>query len=647
MRSRLSEWENCHAGVRSFWELSGTRCGDPVGDGLRASVNERIRRCLAKAQTECAALTSEAAVRERAERIRGWFWEAVGGRPESIPTETVKTGEIACDGYTVEKYIISPRRGAYIPANLYVPEKREVKNPAVLVCPGHTDEGKAFGQYQNVCQTLAENGFTALIFDPIGQGERSEYPDDDGRTVFHGCSGEHDHLDLQCRPLGWSLARFFAHDVESLIDWLRARPDVDPDRVAVTGNSGGGTMTYMAILTSFDKIAAAAPCSFTTSEDAMLRLGLDKDNEHHWFGLTAHGVDYADMLLSLCGKPLLVLLNRHDFCPLDGSMETCGAIRPFWEMLGAGDRLAVAVSETGHEYAASLADAFAAFLAKHFRGETAAKPGTFRCRSAAELSVTKTGCVSREMPGYIPVRDLLAERMLELRELRKTVTPEQRRQYLLDRALGGRKLAPICPRMTGEGSVDNIWYAKVLWQSVDGLYNTGILFDGAEQGSRAGTVVALWNGGTEALPMHARFIRRKIKAGFRVLVPDLTGIGNAKPDPIGGTSYDVGWGTKYRLVGDLTMLGDSLPALRLGEALRIPEMLAALDGKKPDDAPILFFGEGEMAPLASMAAELTGAAAELTGETVSLEEIVTDPYYDNTYWETWLWHGILLVTDIV
>ena len=48
-----------------------------------------------------------------------------------------------------------------------------------------------------------------------------------------------------------------------------------------------------------------------------------------------------------------------------------------------------------------------------------------------------------------------------------------------------------------------------------------------------------------------------------------------------------------------------------------------------------------------MAAELTGAAAELTGETVSLEEIVTDPYYDNTYWETWLWHGILRVTDIV
>lgn len=648
MKSRITEWGDCTGGVRTFWELSGVQYGESVGDRLRESVSARIRLCLDKAKAERAKLTTTEALRCRAEQLRGWFWESVGGKPESIPTETVKTGEVPGDGYTIEKYIISPRRGAYIPANLYLPAKREAKNPAVLVCPGHTDAGKAFDQYQYVCEVLAQNGFTALIFDPIGQGERSEYPDENGHTVFHGCSGEHDRLDQQCKLLGWAVARFFAHDVESLIDWLRARPDVDPDRVAVTGNSGGGTMTYIAMMTSFDKIAAAAPCSFNTSEDAMLRLGLDKDNEQNWFGLTARGVDYADILLTLCAKPLLLLLNRYDSFPVEGGFETYDAIRPFWERFGAGDLVACAASYTGHEYAMSLADAFTTFLAKHFRGESDEKHGTFVRRSPEELFATKSGAVIRDVPGYIPIRDLLTARMLELREARKSVTPEARRNYLLDQALGGRTLPAMYPCLSGEGRIDDLWYAKLLWQSVDGLYNTGLLFDRAGEEQSGKTLVALWPSGTDALVTHARFIRRKVREGYRVLVADFTGMGYATPDAIGRVSYDIGWGTKYRLCGHLNLLGDSLPALRLGEALRIPEMLAALDDTEyPDGGALVFYGEAEMAPLAKLAAELTGAAAETAGEIVSLEEIVSDPWFDNTYWESWLWHGILQITDII
>src|SRR5205823_4843891 len=79
---------------------------------------------------------------------------------------------------------------------------------------------------------------------PPGQGERYQYwePETE-RRLIGGCTTEHTHAGLPFTLQGASIARVFLWDAMRAIDYLVSRPEVDPDRIAVTGNSGGGTQT--------------------------------------------------------------------------------------------------------------------------------------------------------------------------------------------------------------------------------------------------------------------------------------------------------------------------------------------------------------------------------------------------------------------
>ena len=100
-------------------------------------------------------------------------------------------------------------------------------------------------EVQARCIKLAQMGFIVLTYDSIGHGERAI----SGNTHHEG--------GYSLFPLGETIAGWIVWDSMRAIDYLSSLPDVDPKRIGVTGNSGGGLNTLFTSALD-DRVAAAA-----------------------------------------------------------------------------------------------------------------------------------------------------------------------------------------------------------------------------------------------------------------------------------------------------------------------------------------------------------------------------------------------------
>ncbi len=199
------------------------------------------------------ALTAEADALETAEDVRVWqadirsrLGEFFGRWPEPTPLNPRTVGTIELDFCTIEKVIIETEPGYFVPLNFYIPKDAMLPAPAICITMGHAAEGKGYHLYHEFALGLAHKGYIACAFDPMGQGERRSYadpPEELGREG--GPVGQH-HYTL--RPgflVGRSLSGLRTWDGVRVIDYMLSRPEVDPERVGVGGNSGGGQMTLL------------------------------------------------------------------------------------------------------------------------------------------------------------------------------------------------------------------------------------------------------------------------------------------------------------------------------------------------------------------------------------------------------------------
>lgn len=163
-----------------------------------------------------------------------------GLRKEHWPTEDfdfnpIIRGRKEMDGYIVENIAVESFPGYYITGNIYRPAKSTGRNPAVLSPHGHWEDRRFMDEVQYRAAVLARMGAVVLVYDMIGYGEATQT--------------EHripDALLLQT----WNSKR--------ALDYLISRDDVDPDRIGMTGASGGGTQTF--ILTALDdRISVSVP----------------------------------------------------------------------------------------------------------------------------------------------------------------------------------------------------------------------------------------------------------------------------------------------------------------------------------------------------------------------------------------------------
>ncbi len=295
-----------------------------------------------------AAIKTPEDIARRQKELRAFFLRSLGDLPERTPLNPPHVvGTLQRDGYRIEKVIFESRPAHHVTANLYVPEGK-APFPGILLPCGHSDNGKAYEDYQRACILLAKNGMAVLCYDPIGQGERYQRLDAQGKPVIRGTT-EHTMAGIGALLVGRQLASYRIWDGLRALDYLASRPEVDPTRLGCTGNSGGGTMTaYLMALD--DRIAVAAPSCFITSLERLFATIGPQDAEQNITGQVAAGMDHADYVTLHAPKPTLLTVGTRDFFDIRGSWDTFREVKLIFGRLGYGERVDLFESDEEHGF---------------------------------------------------------------------------------------------------------------------------------------------------------------------------------------------------------------------------------------------------------------------------------------------------------
>lgn len=537
-------------------------------------------------------------VTARQRDIRAAAAELLGARVPAESPSARSTGVVRTSSYRIEKLIIEagPRHG--ITANLYLPDEFDGPAGAVLILCGHAAESKAYPQYQAVAARLARNGLVALVIDPFGQGERRQFPD---RPELAQPTADHLRSGAGCWWEGRSSGRYFVGDAVCAVDYLAARPEVDPARIGVTGNSGGGTQTALLMMID-DRIAAAAPATFLTSRGHYLRTGQAQDPEQVIIGGTAAGLDHEDALIAMAPRPVLVLAADYDFFPIEGTVASVQRAGRAYRILGSADRLRLHRTRGGHAYHPELARAATAFFVEHLGGDRdrpldEAEPEPL---DPAELACTRTGQLITDGEFTATTADL--------NRAEPTAPVADRLGWLAERVEYGRDpAADPYPRWFPATDHDlggtPARVRPVYWWSERDLVNAALLITPPDRPYRSLTL-ALFPDGTAEADRHRDRLSAMIDEDRAILVLDVRGVGALAPNPIGARFPDPGSGTRYRLTCDLLWLGDSPVAGQVYDVRRCLEWITGDPELDHGDRPLDLWGVDAGALIGELAAQL-------------------------------------------
>ncbi len=238
-------------------------------------VRSHLDRLSAKRKAELAALKSpeewkatQAKTRQRLSRIFGEF-------PPRTPLNARIVGKLERESYTIEKIIFESQPKYFVTANLYVPKGRKFPLPGIIFPCGHSDEGKGYDPYQMSGSGFALKGYIVLVFDPMGQGERSEYWDPSAKKhlVARGVT-QHHYVRQPALLADWTLTGLRLWDGIRAVDYLESRPEVDREKLAAVGCSGGGQMSwYVTAVDERIKVCAVSHPGGSCEDSNLLGLG--------------------------------------------------------------------------------------------------------------------------------------------------------------------------------------------------------------------------------------------------------------------------------------------------------------------------------------------------------------------------------------
>lgn len=372
--------------------------------------------------------------------VRRKLAQSFGQLPEKTPLNPKVTGRFERSHYTVEKIIFESRPSLLVTANLYVPKGKQGPFPCVLGACGHSAVGKSEPNYQFFAQGLATKGYLVLIYDPLSQGERIQYPVKEGLIHPRGCCQEHNMMGNQMSLIGEFFGKWRLWDGIRALDYLLSRPEADQARVGVTGNSGGGTLTTY--LNAFDdRFTMAAPNCFVTTYLCNLENELPADSEQIPPNIIKYGLDMADFFVAQIPRPVILLGQHNDFFDRRGLIKTYEELKRLYVIIGAGENIKLFIGPGEHVYSRQGREAMYAFFNKH----AGIMADSRECKTIAEtpeqLAASPEGQVHK-MAGK-RVFDFTKEDAAKINLARKGISPAALKKIIGEAlALGDRSIIP-------------------------------------------------------------------------------------------------------------------------------------------------------------------------------------------------------------
>jgi dienelactone hydrolase len=289
-----------------------------------------------------------------AAHVRQRIQEAAGLAPwpKRTPLNPVVRSRRTYAGYTVENVCFESVPGYFVTGNLYRPTEAKPPYAAMLSTHGHTrpvvnpEDYDTHARFtpgmQQRCATLARMGAVVLSIDMFGNGDSIQLV------------GQAAHR----QPAAFTIQLW---DAMRAVDFLLAQDGVDPRRVGVSGESGGGTQAFM--LTALDpRIAVSVPVVMVSSYffgGCPCESGLPVHHSADHFASNA-------MIAALAApRPMLVVSDGKDWTQHVPEIEF-PFLQKIYAYYGVPQNVAnVHLPAEGHDYGPSKRDAMYRFVATH------------------------------------------------------------------------------------------------------------------------------------------------------------------------------------------------------------------------------------------------------------------------------------------
>lgn len=233
--------------------------------------------------------------------------------------------------------------------------------PVTIACQGHATDGMRVslglvspetyersiaGGDRDFALQAVRHGYACLALEMRGFGEL-RLPADQEKNANNSCAP----LTSLANQVGRTPIGMRVWDVMAAVDHLSTLPEIDPQRIVLTGNSGGGTVTLYAGALE-DRLAALVPsCAFCT-------YGASIQSVSHCACNYVPGAsalcDMSDLAGLAAPTPQLIVNGRDDrIFPLPGVQEAFARTREIYGAAGAPDNVRLFIGDGGHRYYAA------------------------------------------------------------------------------------------------------------------------------------------------------------------------------------------------------------------------------------------------------------------------------------------------------
>jgi len=284
----------------------------------------------------------------RAAEIRQHILVSTGLHPEpkKCALKAKVFGKIERDGYSIEKVYFQSYPNFYVTGNLYRPLGKKGPFPGILTPHGHWAHGRledqVLGSIPGRCINFARQGYVAFAYDMVGYN--------DSLQVKHReWGGDKEHL--------WGISPLALQLWNSIraLDFLQSLPEVDPDRLACTGASGGGTQTFM-LMAVDDRVKVAAPVNMIS---AYMQGGCVCENAPN----LRTGLYNVELGAMMAPRPLLMVSATGDWTKHTPE-EEYPDVRSVHSLFGAEDHVKSVQIDAPHNYNKDSREAVYAWLGR-------------------------------------------------------------------------------------------------------------------------------------------------------------------------------------------------------------------------------------------------------------------------------------------
>ncbi len=550
-------------------------------NALYKHLTKQALKLLDERQEKIAAINHLEGWKERQKFIKNALNEVLGPFPDKTPLHPEITRRVEKGEFTMEHIVFQSQPGFYVSSTLFIPQNLDGPAPTIIYCSGHALEAYRSFTYQHVILNLVKKGYVVFAFDPVGQGERLEYYDPETlKPTVGGPTKQHSYPGAQGFIVGSTQAMHMIWDGIRAVDYLLTRQEVDPERIAITGRSGGGTQSsYIAAMD--ERIYASAPENYITNFKRLMLTHGPQDAEQNFMRGIKKGLDHPDLLLVRAPKPNLMITTSRDIFNIQGARETAMEVKGIYQAYGAEQNFLMVEDDLGHGSTLKNREAMYAFFNTHLRHNGSVKDQDIDTLSKEELQVTAKGQVLSSYSDAKRVFDLNKERLKQLtppeelnlakvKELTGYEVPEeeaetflvgwhQREGYVIEKHL-----------MQGEGGY---WFPYLLFRPEKKSGRALLYLDPDDKAIDAGL-----DGPMDKLA----------KEGHMVIVPDLINIGEmGKSDFTGDANFE---GFSYNLWFGAMLIGRSIVGMQAGDVSRLVDNLY----QKENMESVAGLGKGQM-----------------------------------------------------